>query len=332
MTNAAAGNSVLAFARASDGTLEPSGSFATGGTGSGGGLGNQGGLVLEGNRRWLYAVNAGSNDLSLFAVEPSGLLLADRAPTGGMQPVSVAVHHRLIYVLNAGSDNLTGLRRDAHGNLGPIAGSARPLSAAGTAPAQVEFSPDGRFLVVTEKATSRVLVYPVGDNGLLGPFTSYASPTATPFGFAFGKRDQFFVSEAAGGAPNASTVSSYQLDGDGTATLVDPSVPTTETAACWVVITNNGRFAYVSNTGSDSISGFRISSDGGLTLLDADGRTAVTGVGPIDLALSRNSRYLYSLNSGDGTIDAFRIGARGALQPVQSISGIPAGANGLAAL
>lgn len=332
MSNAPAGNAVIVFDRASNGMLAPAGSYPTGGTGTGGGLGNQNGLVLHQNERWLYAVNAGSNDVTVFAIEGNGLSFIDRVATGGVQPVSLAVHRRLVYVLNAGSDNLTGFRRDSHGRLTAIAGSTRALSGIGTAPAQAEFSPDGNHLVVTEKATNRVLVYLVDQDGLLEPFTIYNSPTPTPFGFAFGKRDQFFVSEAAGGAPDASTVSAYQLEANGTALLVDPSVPTTETAACWVVVTDNGRFAYVSNTGSGSISGYRIAPDGGLELLDADGRTADTGAGsgPIDLALSAG-HYLYSLNGGNGTISAFRVTQHGALQPVATIPGIPAGANGLAA-
>lgn len=332
MSNAPAGNAVIVFDRASNGMLAPAGSFPTGGTGTGGGLGNQNGLVLDQSERWLYAVNAGSNDVSVLAVEHGGLWVADRVATGGVRPVSLAVHRRLIYVLNAGSDNLTGFRRDSHGRLTAIAGSTRALSGIGTDPAQAAFSPDGNHVVVTEKATNRILVYPVDEDGLLGPFTIYNSPTPTPFGFAFGKRDQFFVSEAAGGAPDASTVSAYQLAANGTASLVDPSVPTTETAACWVVVTANGRFAYVSNTGSGSISGYRIAPDGGLALLDPDGRTADTGAGsgPIDLALSAG-HYLYSLNSGNGTISAFRVEKHGALRPVATIPGIPAGANGLAA-
>jgi 6-phosphogluconolactonase len=332
MSNAPAGNAVIMFNRASNGVLAPAGSFPTGGTGTGGGLGNQNGLVLDQGERWLHVVNAGSNDVSVLAVEPNGLSFIDRVATGGVRPVSLAVHRGLIYVLNAGSDNLTGFRRDSHGRLTAIAGSTRALSGIGTDPAQAEFSPDGNHLVVTEKATNRVLVYPVDDTGLLGPFTIYDSPTPTPFGFAFGKRDQFFVSEAAGGAPDASTVSSYQLAANGMASLVDPSVPTTETAACWVVVTGNGRFAYVSNTGSGSISGYRIAPEGGLELLNPDGRTAETGAGsaPIDLALSAG-HYLYSLNSGNGTISAFRVEEHGALQPVATIPGIPAGANGLAA-
>ncbi|HEX9278742.1 MAG TPA: beta-propeller fold lactonase family protein [Casimicrobiaceae bacterium] len=332
MTNAPAGNAVLVFDRARDGSLSPAGAFATGGKGTGTGLGNQGGLVLDRSHRLLLVVNAGSDELSAFAVTHSGVQLTDTEMTGGVRPISVTVHRNLVYVLNAGSDNLTGFRIDAFGDLQSIPGSSRALSGMASDPAQVEFSPDGDVVVVTEKATSRILIYPVDDDGLLGAPTIHVSPTPTPFGFAFGKHDQFFVSEAAGGAPGASAVSSYQLHG-GMASIVTVSAPTHQTAACWVVVTSNGHFAYTSNTGSGTITGFAITPDGRLRELDADGITGDTGAGsaPIDLALSRSNKFLYSLNSGNGSISAFRVGHSGELTALPTLFGLPAAANGLAA-
>jgi 6-phosphogluconolactonase len=126
-------------------------------------------------------------------------------------------------------------------------------------------------------------------------------------------------------------MSSYHVDADGSLTLISGSVPTTETAACWVVVTGNGRFAYTTNTGSNSISGYRVSASGALTLLDADGVTATTGAGPIDMALAAGSAFLYSLNGGGQDISAFAVEADGSLTPLPGVAGIPAGATGLAA-
>jgi 6-phosphogluconolactonase (cycloisomerase 2 family) len=195
----------------------------------------------------------------------------------------------------------------------------------------VAFSPDGGLLVVTEKATNVIATYTVGAGGLATGPTAEPSVGATPFGFAFSRGGTLVVSEAFGGAAGASALSSYQPSPAGSLTPISPSVGTTETAACWVVITGNGRFAYTSNTGSGSISGYGLSHEGELTLLDADGVTAATTAGPIDLALSRNDRFLYSLDSGTGTISAFRVEADGGLTPAPGASGLPAGANGLAA-
>src|SRR5262245_49168804 len=165
MDNSPSSNHVLVFARAGDGTLAAAGSFETGGLGTGGDLGNQGALVLSRNERWLFAVNAGSDEISAFAVRPKGLALVDRLPSGGRRPISLTVHNDLLYVLNAGGgagdqDNITGFQVD-DGHLSQIPGSTRPLSAASTGPAQVQFEAGGRVLVVTEKGTSRIDTYTV---------------------------------------------------------------------------------------------------------------------------------------------------------------------------
>jgi 6-phosphogluconolactonase (cycloisomerase 2 family) len=194
----------------------------------------------------------------------------------------------------------------------------------------VSFDPSGELLVVTEKDTNLIDTYEVGRSGRPGVIEPQASAGATPFGFAFDRRGHLIVSEAFGGAADQSAVSSYDVV-DGLIEPITPSAGTTETAACWIVVTPNGRFAYTTNTGSDSISGYRINHRGELTLLDADGRTGVTGPGPIDMALTHGGRFLYSLNSGDGTISGFRVRFDGSLTPIGGASGLPDGANGLAA-
>jgi 6-phosphogluconolactonase (cycloisomerase 2 family) len=329
LTNSPSGNAVTTFHRAGDGSLSAAGDFATGGTGTGGGLGNQGAVTLTGGR--LFAVNPGSDSISVFKVRGTALDLVDVAGSGGDRPISVTVHGDLLYVLNAGgAGNVTGFTVSRRGHLSPLAGSTRPLSGSGTGPAEVSFDPRGDLLVVTEKATNLIDTYEVGRDGLADGPNAQASSGATPFGFAFDRRGRLIVSEAFGGATDQSAVSSYEIE-DGALEAITPSAGTTETAACWIVVTKDGRFTYTSNTGSGSISGYRIGHGGKLSLLDADGRTGVTGPGPIDMALSRSSRFLYSLNSGDGTISGFRVGADGSLTPIGGASGLPAGTNGLAA-
>jgi 6-phosphogluconolactonase len=334
MDNATAANPVLAYSRGADGSLSPLGMFATDGTGTGGGLSNQSALILSRSGRWLFACNAGSDEISVFRVMPHGLQLTDTVGSGGRRPISLALHRNLLYVLNAGGlvgdvDNVTGFLF-SDGELSPLAGSTRPLSAANTDPAQISFSSDGNVLVVSEKATSIIDTYTVNDDGLIDEHQQFASVGQTPFGFAF-RRDALIVSEAVSGVADASAVSSYELADDGDLQVISPSVPTTETAACWIVVTRNGHFAYASNTGSGTLSGYNVSSGGSLSLLDADGVTGVTGPGPIDMALSVNSHFLYALNSGNGTISAFRVNHNGSLSSFPGVDGIPSGANGLAA-
>lgn len=330
--NAAAGNAVLAFTRAADGSLAPAGSFPTLGNGSGGGLGSQGAVALSDDARFLFAVNAGSNTITSFAVNGASLSRIGSVPSGGTLPISLAVHGRVLYVLNAGAtENITGFSISPSGALSMLPGSTRPLSGVGVGPAQVSFDPTGRWLVVTEKATNRIDVYAVGGDGSASAPVINASVGQTPFGFAFNQHGALIVSEAFGGAPDASAVSSYTIGAGGTLHVLSASVPTTETAACWVVVTNNGKFAYATNTGSASVTGFAVRS-GALTILDADGRTGSTGTTPIDAAVSRNGQYLYTLNASAHTIGAFGIRQDdGSLSPVSGAGGLPASAVGLAA-
>lgn len=333
LSNQSDGNAVLVFARDQNGTLGAPATVPTGGLGSGGGLGNQGALILADRGRWLIAVNPGSNDVSVFRHQNGRLNPTARTPSGGELPISVTEHGGIVYVLNdGGTANITGFRLRHDGSLTPIAGASRPLSIAAPDAAQIQFAPGGRELVVTEKGTNSILVFPVDRHGVAGAPSIQRSHGDTPFGFDFDRLGRLFVSEAFGGATDASALSSYQLR-HGSLRLVSGSVGTTETAACWTVITGDGRFAYVTNTGSGSISGYRIGHSGRLRLLDADGQTAVVGAGssPIDAAITRGSRYLFTLNSGAQSIAGFRIGRDGALESVGTAANLPASTNGLAA-
>jgi 6-phosphogluconolactonase (cycloisomerase 2 family) len=324
-TNDPAGNRVQILAASRDGAPAPYRSVPTGGLGTGAGLGSQGAVVVTG--RWLLAVNAGSDELSLFRVHRRGLSLADVVPSGGDMPVSVTSDGRRAYAVNAGGEGgVAGFEITHEGRLVPIAGSRRPLSAPGAGPAQIERSPDGSTLVVTEKATSRIGTYPVAADGSVGPPTFTAAAGETPFGFAFDRRGRAFVSEAFGGRPGESAVSSYAIAASGGVVPISAAVPTRQTAACWVVVTASGRIAYTANTGSDSITGYAIARDGGIARLDEDGVTARTGDGPADLALDRSGRVLYVLNGAEGSIGAFRVRHDGALHPIGSVGGLPANA------
>lgn len=330
MTNAAGANEVIVFRRAADGSLAREDDVPTGGMGTGSGLGNQSAVVLTEDGRWLLVVNPGSDDVSVFAVTPSGLELADREPSGGMTPISLAVHGRLVYVLDGevGSEGISGFWLDGDGSLHPISGSTRPLSGTGVGPAQVGFSPDGGALVVTEKGTSSITTYQVGADGRASAPVSTSSAGTTPFGFAFDRDGHLIVSEAATG-----TVSSYRIAADGAAHLIDGPVPTNQAAACWIAVSGDSRFAYTTNAGSGSISGYLIGPRGGLDLLDADGRTGVTGEGstPLDADFSQGGRYLYVLSAGTHEVSAFERQADGGLLPMDGASDLPGTANGMAA-
>ena len=330
LSNSPAGNRVLVYERSADGSLLAVGAVPTGGTGTGAGLGSQGSLTLSANHRWLYAVSAGSNEVSVFRVRGTTLQLVDVSPSGGSNPISVTAHGNVVYVLNGGGDgNIQGFWRSSTGILSPIAGSNQPLSQAAPGPAQVQFAPNGRGLVVTEKGTNKITFYKVHADGSASDPKSRNSAGPTPFGFDFTRGGKLVVTEAAGGATDASSASTYSFQGNHLK-LLDGPVATTETAACWVTITRDGHFAYVTNTGSASVTGYSIAANGDLTLLNSDGVTATTGTTPIDDALDGASSHLYVLNAGAHTVAIFDVMPDGSLTSMGSISA-PSGAVGLAA-
>lgn len=328
--NDASNNKVIAFGRSADGSLSNRRYYSTGGQGTGGGLGSQGAVVLY--RGFLFVCNAGSNEVSVFNARGRSLNLVDIEYSHGQAPVSLTVHGNLVYVLNAGGDgNIAGFSVDNRGDISFLPGSVQPLSSSAAGGAQVSFNHRGNLLVVTEKATNAISIYYVGQDGLANSPTSFPSAGATPFGFGFGNHGELIVSEAFGGAPGASTVSSYSLSNSGNLQLITGPVATNQTAACWIAIPNNGRYAYTTNTGSASVTGYSVSSSGVLELLNGSGVTANTGAGPIDAAFSRSSSYLYTLNAGDDSISLLEVGNDGSLANIGTVSGLPDGAVGLAA-
>ncbi len=333
-SNAQAGNELLVYTRGQDGTLSLNSHIPTGGQGSGSGLGSQGAVTLSADGRYVFVVNALSNTLSTFSLHEHELKLASVVSSDGLHPISVSEHEGIVYVLNdGGAGNVAGYR-NVRGDLKPIAGSVRGLSVStGAVPAQVGFSDDGDALVVTEKGTNHLTSYRVaGDGSIAAPIT-IASPGLTPFGFAFNRHNRLVVSEAVGGAPGASTVSSYRFNQFDAARPVvsSASVPDTQTAACWVAITPNGRYAYVANTGSSSVSSYRIARSGQIALVSAVAGQTGTGSAPSDSAVSDNGRHLYVRNGRTFTISTFKIDQDGGLAESGVISGLPSTAVGLAA-
>lgn len=331
LTNQTA-NSVMVFARAADGTLSFSGNFATGGAGAGTGvdpLGSQGSLVLGRWHRRLFAVNAGSNDVSVFAVVGLNLRLLDRASSGGTMPVSVAVHENLVYVVNGGgTPSIQGFVVDpSSGHLMQIPGSSQPLpGGASASPGEIGISPDGNVLLVTEKGTNQIDKWTLTDEGLPVNGKVIASHGPVPFGFTFVQRDVALVTEA-----KPSAVSSYEIDDGGALELISGTVLDNGAANCWIEATKNNRYAFVTNTGTGTISSYLISRDGSLSLLNSTAAITGPGTAPIDFALSNDSHFLFVRLGTKGTVAGFLVESDGSLTLVGSINGVPAGAQGLAA-
>ncbi len=324
------GNTIAVYDRSANGTLSAAGTYATGGDGgqlSGSvvdHLASQNSLTYDAEAGELFAVNAGSNTVSVFDVDGDRLQLRQVVSSGGTFPSSIAVHGDLVEVLNStGGGQIQGFRLIG-GELWPIPGSNRSLglNAAATpqfvtTPGDVAFSPDGRQLLVTTKAnTNAIDVFAI--NGLGEPSAEpvvNSEPGAVPFALAFQGLDQVDVGEA---GPNA--VASFDLQADGTLTPIS-SVGTGGSATCWLVA--DGPALFAGNAGSGTESSVLSSWSGALSLA----ATTSTDPGTVDAATSPDGRYLYVQTGAKGIVDEFAVGFGGSLTGVGSVT-VPNAAGG----
>jgi 6-phosphogluconolactonase (cycloisomerase 2 family) len=329
------GNAVVAYDRAADGTLTKAGQYATGGLGGvlDGSvvdhLASQGSLALDRNHHTLYAVNAGSDTVTVFGVAGDRLWRRAVVPSGGSFPVSIAIHDDLVYVLNArDGGSVQGFRR-LGGRLVPIPGSNRALGLDATAspefthtPGQVSFTPDGSQLLVTTKANGNdVDVFAVQRSGALSASPTVNSlPGAVPFALTWDRFGRVVLTEA-----GTNSVATFRLDVQGVLHGIATSA-TGQAATCWIV--GRGDQFFASNAGSADLSGYRVGFGGQLTSLG----TTSTDPGTVDATVTPDGRYLYVQAGAAGQVDGYRIGWSGALTPLGSVT-VPGavGGEGIAA-
>ena len=329
-TDATSGNHVVAYHRAADGALSPAGSYPTGGLGGvlGGSVvdhtASQGSLTYDPWHSLLYAVNAGSNTVSVFAVSGDHLALRQVLSSGGTFPVSVAVHGDLVYVVNAlNGGSLQGYR--VFGSvLVPLSGSGRALGLNPGAspqftntPGQVAFTPDGSRLIVTTKANGNDIdVFDVGFAGYLSAAPVVNSePGTVPFAITFDSYGHLVIAEA-----GTNALATFTISGHGTLSQLD-AVGTGEAATCWVAPA--GSFLFASNAGSAAESGFTSAAGGQLTLLGA----TATDAGTVDASAAAGGRFLSVQTGGAGIVDEYAVGAGGALSQIGSVA-VPDAAGG----
>jgi 6-phosphogluconolactonase len=329
-TNAAP-NEVIAFRRATDGSLDRIGSVATGGDGDGSPhLQSQGSVTLTGDGRHLLVTNAASDDLSVFSVAADGSIeLRERMHTGST-PRSVAERDGLVVVLNTGEPGLVSFRLNAEG-IERLEGGDQGLDTSDADPAQIAFSPDGSMVVITQRGTDSIVTYQVTSDGSFGASSEIASEGPTPYGFAFTSGGTLVVAEAFGAEKGAAAASSYALE-DGSLVVRTSSVGNGRSEICWAVITPDDRFAFTTNFADGAVSRYAIASDGSLSLEDATAGISVDGMpGLRDEDITSDGRFLYAIDADGGRIYGWAVDAKGSLEPVGSWDELPATVAGLAA-
>jgi hypothetical protein len=335
-TDNPAGNQVIAFARQPDGQLSQEEVVSTGGLGGAAAgasnLASQGSLTYDPGHHLLFAVNAGSDTISVLSVEGSHVRLDQVLGSGGEFPDSIAVRGNLVYVVNAGgAGSVSGFWIFGQFVL-PIPGSTRSLGLDNanppnfhTGPGQVIFSPNGsELLVSTKESTNSIDVFQVGPSGYLS-----AAPTVNPddssgpFSFATTPSGQLVVAEVA-----LSALHAFAFGPDGTLTSLAPSLPDGQVAQCWVIAAEG--FYYVANAGSADLSEYTVAADGTPSLVAPV--AAKTATGSIDLTASADGKYLYAeAGGGGGTVFEFQINSDGSLSPIGTVPGLGADIEGIAA-
>jgi 6-phosphogluconolactonase len=335
--NPAGANTIADFARHADGSLTalPGSPFAAGGTGSGHGLGSQGALQLADHGRYLLAVDAGSNQISVLRVRHDGSLRPLKGgpvSSDGVDPVSIAVSGSLVYVANAGpgSSSYTGFRLNRGGHLRPLNNSTVALPD-GSGPGDILFSGDGTRLVGVRVNPSLIDSFRVDDHGRLHAASGSPFPAQGfgPFGSAFRPTNpaQLFVTNAHNGT-GLGTVSAFTDSTDGTLSAIGASpFADGQTAPCWLVISHDGQHLYAVNTGSGSVSSYAIAPDGTLTNLGSTPVKASGGVGATDAGLSPGDRWLYVNESKADAVAGFSVNGGSLTELSSSPTPLPVGAS-----
>lgn len=329
-------NTIAAFDRHADGSLtaEPGSPFIAGGEGTGSGLASQGAIQLSANRRFVIAVDAGSNDISVLRIERDGALRLvpnGVVPSGGATPVSIAVHGGLVYVANAGvgGTDYSGFRLSGWGVLRPIPGATIALPS-NAQPGDVLFNADGTRLVGTRVGTSQIDSFTIDYSGraVAAPGSPFPAEGLGPFGSEFRPTDpdQLFVSNAHNVGAATGTVSAFQDGPQGTLTPIGSSpFGDLQTAPCWVEISRDGRFLFTVNTASGTLSRYAIGRDGTLALLGSTPVRGTGGVGAVDARLSPDGRWLFVDESSADAVGAFSVDGGSLTELPGSPTALPAG-------
>jgi 6-phosphogluconolactonase len=335
--NTAGTNTIAVFDRHADGALTPhAGSpFTAGGAGTGAGLASQGALQISPGGRFLIAVDAGSNQISVLRILPGGSVKrvpGGVASSGGVLPVSVAIHRDLVYVANAGTggSNYTGFRLHRNGKLARIAGATVALPN-GAQPGDVLFNGTGRKLAGARVGTSQIDSFTVRANGHLtaAPHSPFPAQGAGPFGSEFRPTNpsQLFVSNAHNTGTGSGTVSAFRDSANGTLTSIGHSpFADHQTAPCWVEITHNGRYLFTINTAVGTVSRYSIARNGALRLLGHTPIRGTTTIGAVDARLSPSGHYLYVDESKTAAVAVFAVHGGHLTELAKSPAPLPTGA------
>jgi 6-phosphogluconolactonase (cycloisomerase 2 family) len=364
-TNNPSGNKLWVYKRGANGKLTQTGSVSTGGKGIASEppfgfpiVDSSGSINTTPDGKLIFVVNAGSNQVSSFRVTSSGVHRVSVASTHGKLPISLASSGHLLYVVNEASKNIYGWTFTSSGVLTPIKGSNQKLTAVtpkgkkdkvGVA-AGIGFTADGKVVAVTERGLPRTYgeidTFVISHSGAAGPAQAFATKgVANPFGFSAVSKyllvsNAGLVKTPSGAMPNPAdftqftgTVATYKVSSTGKVSFVS-NASSGGRAACWLIISKNGKVAVTTNTlssgtpptggptsGQGAVATMSIGANGHLHVL----KLADTSPGfPGDEAFSHDDKYLYVIDPsiivpGGSHIEVYRLGKGGSITRIQTL-------------
>lgn len=248
---------------------------------------------------WGYRANF--NDGSLSAINGSPF-----AAEPGATAIVIDPSHSFAYVANAAPTNdIDRFSIDLNGSLVPVSGN----QAVGTNPVALAMDTGGKFLFVANRGSNTLSVFSVGSNAALTevvvpPCTTQCFPVNDPVAIAVAPASNFvYVLDQVDGL-----ILTFHLDSNTGILTSDIALPPLAVGSTPSSIAMNpaGTFLYVSNQGSNNVSGFKVGTGGDLTAMAGP---FATGTGPVSSAVDPSGQFLYVVDHGSNQISGYRITA-----------------------
>jgi YVTN family beta-propeller protein len=285
--------------------------------------------------KFAYVMNWGSNDVSMYTIDATTGALASIGPPVsthgfGVYPGSVAVDPfgKFAYVTNEGDP--WGYEDGAGGSVAlyTIDATTGALTSAGTVngncpglcnPSSLVVDPSGKFAYVATGGAGipfNVAMYSI--NAATGALTSIGAVAVggIPSSLAVDPSGNFLYVATQNATPGAAgSVSMYAINA-ATGTLASIGTIAAGTDPVSVAVDPAGKFAYVTNSGSNDVSMYSIdATTGTLTSMG----TIAAGTDPVSVAVDPAGKFAYVTNSGANDVSMYSIGATGTLTLIGTI-------------
>ena len=267
--------------------------------------------TFDATQYYAYVPNFGSNTVSVYTIGTDGTLTAGTAKTTGTNPVSVAFKtiggNSYAYVPNFGSNNISVYDVGIGGALTEKSPTGSPV-AAGTNPSSITVHPTNNFAYAVNTSSASIYIYTINSDGSLTAGAAVSTGTnpgpvvLNPAGLNTAGTTAYVANTG------SNTISVYIVD-TSTGALTQSATVSTASNPVTVVITPNGRFAYVPNLRSNAISAYTIGTDGALSAY----ANIAAGTNPYAIAIDPTSGYLYAANYGSNNISVYAIESTGNL-------------------